>query len=112
MSLFRLGLGADQCPIEFMDVRFTEHGVEAFEGLGCLRKDGYAADRTVEAVREAHEDLAGLRVALGYECLVFFAERFVAGLVALDDLPDLLVDYEKVVVFIKYSRGEVVEFLG
>ncbi len=103
MSLFRLGLGADQCPIEFMDVRFTEHGVETFEGLGGLGEDGYAADGTVEAVWEAHEDLAGLGIALGYERLVLFAEGFVAGLVALDDFSDLLVDYEKVVVFIKYS---------
>ncbi len=103
MAFLRLGFGAHQCPIEFMDVRFTEHGVETFEGLGGLCEDGYAADGTVEAVREAHEHLAGLRVALGYERLVLFAERLVAGLVALNDFTYLLVDYEKVVVFIKYS---------
>ncbi len=103
MTFLRFGSGADQCPVEFMDIRFTEHGIEALEGLGCLGENGDSAYRTVEAVRETHKDLAWLGVTLGYECLVLFAEGFVAGLVTLDDFSDLLVDDEKVVVFIKYS---------
>ena len=83
-----------------MDIGVTEHGIEPFEGLGCLGEDNYSADRTVKAMRQSHKDLAGLDVTLSDESLICFCKRFVRGLVALHNLPYLLVHNEKVVVFI------------
>ena len=83
-----------------MDIAFSEHGVQAFQCLGSLGKNGYAADRAVQPVRYAHEDLTRFRITHCYECLVFFAERLVSCLVTLDDFADLLVDGENVVVFV------------
>ena len=100
MSLRRLRLTADQRPIEFMDIRFTEHGIETFKCLGSLCKHGYAADRTVKTMRQADEHLARLFITLGYEGLILFAERLVSGLVTLYDLPYLLVDHKKMIVLI------------
>lgn len=96
----RVRSAADQSPIEFMYVGVAEHGVQTLKGLGCFGKDDDAADRTVEAVRQAHENLTWLFVTLGDECFIGLGERFVGGLVALDDLSYLFVYNQEMVVFI------------
>ena len=92
-----------------MHIRITEHGIKPLKRFRGLCQHNYAADRTVKAVRKAHEDLARLGVALRYERLVCFRKRFVGSLVALDDLPHLLVHHKQVVVLIKYPSCEIVE---
>jgi hypothetical protein len=63
-------------------------------------------------MRESHEDLTWLGIALGDEGLVLLTERLISGLVSLYDFTNLLVHDEKMVVFVKYSRGEVLKFLS
>ena len=99
-ALRQLWFPAHKSPIKLMHIRFAEHRVQALESLGSLSEDGDSTDRTVETMRKPHEHLAGLVISLGDEGLVFLAQRFVAGLVTLDDLPHPLVDDKKMVVFI------------
>ena len=96
----RLWFSTDKSPIELMYIRFPEHRIKTLQSLGCLCKNGYSAYGTVKTMRETDEDLAGLRVAPGDESLVLFAQRFVAGLVTLDNLPYPLVHDKKMIVFI------------
>ena len=99
---FLLGrLVAYQRPVDLRDIAVTEHGVEAFESLGSLGKDHNAADRTVQTVRKPHEHLTGLIVALCDECFICLSQRLVGSLVSLYDLPYLLVDNEKMIVFVE-----------
>ena len=92
-----------------MHIGITEHGIKPFQCLGGLCKHDYAADRTVQPVRQAHEYLARLGVALRYERLICFRKRLVGSLVTLDNLPHLLVHNKQMIVLIKYPRSEIVE---
>ena len=62
-------------------------------------------------MRHPHKDVAGLAVALGDERFQRLAERLVAGLVALDDLPHPLVENQQMVVFKKNPASQVAGFL-
>ena len=93
-----------------MHFSVTEHRIQALQGLGRLREQADAAHRPVQAVRDAHEHLAGLGVALGDEGLERFAHRLVARLVALDNLTCPFVENEQVVVFKENPGRKVPEF--
>ena len=80
---------------------FPEHSCQAFEGLGGLGEDDYSAHRTVEPVGNAQEYVAGLAVALLDESFQVLREGSVAGTVALDYLSRLLVENQKVIVFVE-----------
>ena len=95
-----------------MNIRIAEHCIETLKSLRCLSEDDYAADRTVQTMRQTLEDLTGLCIALGNEGLVSLCQGFIRGLVTLDNLPYLLVHDKKMVVFIKYSGCEVVKLLA
>ena len=84
-----------------MNLTVAEHGGQPLKGLGGLCQYGYAADGTVKAVGDSHEHFSGLAVTCGDERFVFISEGLVAGLVALDYLSDVLVDYQDMVVFVE-----------
>ena len=109
-SLGRIRLGTHHGPIEFVHLRVTEHRVQAFECLGCLRKHCYSAHRAVKTMRQAEKDLSGLGIPHCNECLVRIRQRLVTGLVPLHNLADFLIDYKQVIVLIQYPRGEVGKF--
>ena len=54
-------------------------------------------------MRHPHEDIPWLVVSFLDECLQDLGEGSVPGFVSLHDFPDLLVDNEKVVVFVDYA---------
>ena len=94
-----------------MDSAVPEHLRHALQRLSGLGEDADAADGAVEPVGDAHEDLPRLAVAFRDVGLHQFRKAFVAGLVTLGDLPDLLVHYEEVVVFVEYAGLYVRAFL-
>ena len=69
-------------------------------GLATLCKYHNAASGAVKTMREAHEHLSRLFITLRDECLIGLSNRLVRRLVSLYDLSNLLVHYEKVIVFI------------
>ena len=94
-----------------MDLSFAEHLVETLQRFGGLGEHAEAADRPVEPVGEAQEDLAGFFVAPGDEGLVGIGQAFVARLVALRDLARALVHHQQVVVLVEDAPRQVVELL-
>ena len=112
MLFFLRRLGTYESPIEFMNLSVTEHCIQTLKCLGCLCQDGYAADRTVKAMRQTDEDLTRLCISLSYEGFVFFAQRFVTGLVTLNNFAHPLVHHKKMVVFIKNPRCQILIFLA
>ena len=93
-----------------MDLAFPEHGIQPLQGLGRFREQADAAHGAVQAVRDAHEHLAGLGVTLGDEGLERLAHRLVACLVPLDNLTCPFRENEQVVVFKENPGREVPEF--
>ena len=93
-----------------MDLPVTEHRIQALQGLGRLREQADAAHGAVQAVRDAHEHLARLGVALGDEGLERLAHWLVARLVPLDNLTCPFVENEQVVVLKENPGREVPEF--
>ena len=106
----RIWPGTAESPVDFMDFSVTEHGVESFQALGRLGENCHSAYGTVQAVRNAYKDMTGLRIPLRYERLQRLAQRFVAGLVALDNLPHPFVKDKEVVVFKKNPARKVAGF--
>ena len=100
MSFGGLGPLAAQRPVGLVHSSFPEHCGQAPQGLACLGKHAYAADRPVEAVGDAKKNLPGLGVAFGDEGFVGVCDAFVAGFVALGDFSGELVYHQQVVVFI------------
>ena len=105
------GLAAAESPVGLVDVSVPEHRIQAFQGFGGLCEEDESAYRTVQAVGDAHEYLSRLPVPQGDERLERFAQRFVAGLVALDDFARPLVEDEQVVVLVEDAVLDVMEFL-
>ena len=67
---FRRGFPAAQGPVGLVHGAVPEQGIQPFQGLGRLRQDDDSAHGTVQAVRNAHEDLAGLSLNNGAHLLV------------------------------------------
>ena len=112
LALRRLGPRAGKRPVELVDLAVAEHGVETLQTFRRLRKDGDAAHRPVEPVRNPHENMTGLRVTLRDERLQRLAQRLVARLVPLDNLRHPLVKYQQVIVFIQNTACQVRAFFG
>ena len=103
---FRLrGKVFDYGMVDFATVALLEDFVHAREGLAGLGEEDDAADRTVEPMDDAAEDIAGLLVADLEEGFDLVGQAWVAGLVGLDYLPGELVEREKMVVFVDYLIG-------
>ena len=107
----RRGLRTAEGPVGLVDLSFAEHLVETLQRFGGLGEHAEAADRPVEPVGEAQEDLAGFFVAPGDEGLVGIGQAFVARLVALRDLARALVHHQQVVVLVEDAPRQVVELL-
>ncbi len=101
MTFEGCGLRAAESPVCFMHLGSAERFAQALERLRCFCKDTHTADRTVEAVRNAHKYFPGLSVTAGDICFESLRETFVSGFVSLHYLPDLLVYNEQVVIFKK-----------
>ena len=59
---------------------------------------------------DSHEYLTRLAVAPGYESLAGFGKTFVTRLVTLYDLSRLLVDNQKMVVFVENPGCQIIIF--
>ena len=94
-----------------MDLTVTEHRIEPFQTFRGFGKDGDSADRPVKPMRNPHENVAGLCVALRDERLQCLAQRLVARLVALDNFPHPLVEHQQVIVLKKNPASQVAGFL-
>ena len=97
---FRLvRLGAAKGPVSFVYFAFAEHGGKALQSFRCLGKDGDAAHRPVQSVRDTQIDLSGLSVPLCKESLVGLGQAFVPGPVSLHEISNRFVDNKQMVVF-------------
>ena len=81
--------------------RLLEHGVQSCQCLGGSGEDDDAADGSVEPVHHAEEDVA--RFGIFFLDILFhsFAQRLVAGFVALHDFACGFVDNDQVIVFVE-----------
>jgi hypothetical protein len=85
-----------------VDVAVAKHFVETGQCFGGFGKDYEAGYGAVEAMDYAEKYVAGLLVMLFDPVFNDFAERAVAGFVALDNFAGGFVDDDDVVVFVKY----------
>ncbi len=90
---------AAQCPVGFVNLPLAKHRRQPLQGLRSLGEDADSADRSVEPVGDAQENLARLGIPGCDESLVGLCQGFVAALVTLSYLAHLLIDDQKVVVF-------------
>ena len=109
-TFLRIGPGTYESPVSLMHVTVTEHRIEPFQALGSFGKDSNSAYRTVEPVRNADKNMAGLGIPLSDESLEGLTERFVPRLVALDNFPHPLVQDKKMIVLIQNTSGNIRKF--
>ena len=83
-----------------MDLSFGKHLVETCQGLGSTGKDNQSADWTIQSVDYSQEDFSRFLVTLLDIRLYRIRKGDIARLVALDDLPALLIDYDNMVVLV------------
>ena len=88
-------------PVGFVNVSGAERFAQALQRLAGFGEDAHSADGAVQTVGHSHKDFTGLGIAPGDVGLERLGQAFVARLVALDYLPDLLVYDDQVVVFKK-----------
>ena len=96
-----LRLPAAEGKVGLVDRARTEEFRQALERLACLCKEADAADGTVQAVGDAHEDFSGFPVALRDKSFQRLRQAFIPGLVSLHDFSRPFVQCQDVVVLIE-----------
>ena len=100
-------LVAAQSPVSLVYFSVPEHRAQPLKRLACFSQYAYSAYRSVQAMGNAEVHLSRLVVTFGDECLVVVCQAFVARLVSLGYLANLLANNKKVIVFEQYPALQV-----
>ena len=91
-------------PVCLVHLALAKHVAQSAQSLRRAGEDHQSAHRTVEAVNHTKEYIPRLRILHPDVFLHGVGERGVAGLVALYNLPALLVHHDDMIILIDYSH--------
>ena len=95
----------DDGPVGLVDLSVAEHLVEPLQGLAGLGEHHDAAGGTIETMHDADEGVARLVILLFQVGGNGGTQGLIAGLVALHNLANSLVDDDDMVVFVEDGHG-------